>query len=139
MQSIILLPPKTFNHFKIAPIKGISEPPFFLLCHRIQNFSEVKEIMASSPSHSDTQSLAPAAEAEYHLSSLVYDMSQQVQMAMENMLKMIAEIDQNSLGIEEEIEKCKYSALERKESLEKEKERFQKAAYTVLDMLNNRD
>lgn len=39
----------------------------------------------------------------------------------------------------EEIEKCKDSALERKRTLEEEKERFQKAAYTVLDMLNNRD
>jgi hypothetical protein len=38
----------------------------------------------------------------------------------------------------EEIEKCKYSALERKGILEEE-EQFQKAAYTVLDMLNNRD
>jgi hypothetical protein len=39
----------------------------------------------------------------------------------------------------EEIEKCKYSALERKGILEEEKERFQKAAYNILDMLNNRD
>ncbi|XP_022756342.1 uncharacterized protein LOC111304093 [Durio zibethinus] len=96
--------------------------------------------MASSPSQGDTQSLPqPAAEAESHLSSLVYDMSQHVQMAMENMLKTITEIDQNSLGIVEEIEKCKDSALERKKSLGEEKEQFQKAAYTVLDMLNNRD
>ncbi|XWS72587.1 hypothetical protein CRYUN_Cryun02cG0052700 [Craigia yunnanensis] len=96
--------------------------------------------MARSPSQADTQSLPPlAAEAESHLSSLVYDLSQHVQMAMENMLKMITEIDQNSSGIMEEIEKCKDSALERKRSLEEEKERFQKAAYTVLDMLNSRD
>ncbi|PPD73388.1 hypothetical protein GOBAR_AA12059 [Gossypium barbadense] len=61
------------------------------------------------------------------------------QMAMENMLKMINEIDQNSLGIMEEVEKCKESALERKKSLEEEKEKFQKAAYTVLDMLNSRE
>lgn len=40
----------------------------------------------------------------------------------------------------EEIEKCKDSALERKRILEEEKQRFQKAAYTVLGMLdNNRD
>lgn len=50
-----------------------------------------------------------------------------------------SEIDQNSAGVAEEIEKCKDSALERKGILEEEKERFQKAAYTVLDMLNNRD
>lgn len=58
---------------------------------------------------------------------------------MENMLKMINEVDQNSAGIVEEIEKCKDSALEKKRILEEEKERFQKAAYTVLDLLNNRD
>ncbi|XVE71084.1 hypothetical protein DITRI_Ditri10aG0121800 [Diplodiscus trichospermus] len=96
--------------------------------------------MTSSPSLTDTQPLPPpAAEAESELSSLVYDMSHHVQMAMENMLKMITEIDQSSSGIVEEIEKCKDSALERKKSLEGEKERFQKAAYTVLDMLNNRN
>ncbi|MBA0756992.1 hypothetical protein Gotri_020120 [Gossypium trilobum] len=39
----------------------------------------------------------------------------------------------------EEVEKCKESALERKKSLEEEKEKFQKAAYTVLDMLNSRE
>ncbi|XP_022730434.1 uncharacterized protein LOC111285320 [Durio zibethinus] len=96
--------------------------------------------MANSPSQADTLSLPPpAAEAESHLSSLVLDMSQHVQMAMENMLKMINEIDQNSLGIMEEIEKCKGSGLERKKVLEEENGRLQKAAYTVLDMLNNTD
>lgn len=39
----------------------------------------------------------------------------------------------------EEIEKCKDSALEKKKLLEEEKEHFEKAAYTVLDMLNNSD
>lgn len=39
----------------------------------------------------------------------------------------------------EEVEKCKNLAFERKKSLEEEKERFQKAAFAVLDMLNNRD
>lgn len=39
----------------------------------------------------------------------------------------------------EEIEKCKDSAIDRKKALEEEKERFQKAAYTVLDLLNNGD
>ncbi|XP_059460572.1 uncharacterized protein LOC132189796 [Corylus avellana] len=95
--------------------------------------------MASTPSHSSDVQPMLAVEAESHLSSLVCDMLQEVQGAMENMLKMINEIDQNSAGIMEEIEKCKDSALERKGILEEEKERFQKAAYTVLDMLNNRD
>ncbi|GAV76005.1 hypothetical protein CFOL_v3_19480 [Cephalotus follicularis] len=66
-------------------------------------------------------------------------MSQQFQMAMESMLKMINEIDQNSSGITEEIEKCRDSALERKKVLEEDTDRCKKAAYTVLDMLNNRD
>ncbi|KAB2072637.1 hypothetical protein CXB51_018260 [Gossypium anomalum] len=98
--------------------------------------------MATSPPQQvDHHSLPPpvAEEPESLLSSLVFDLSQHVQMAMENMLKMINEIDQNSLGIMEEVEKCKESALERKKSLEEEKEKFQKAAYTVLDMLNSRE
>ncbi|RYR44452.1 hypothetical protein Ahy_A08g040777 [Arachis hypogaea] len=55
---------------------------------------------------------------------------------MENMLKMITEINQNSVLIEEEIEKCKGSALDKKRTLDEEKNHFQKAAYAVLDMLN---
>ncbi|XP_057467647.1 uncharacterized protein LOC130757010 [Actinidia eriantha] len=62
-----------------------------------------------------------------------------VQVAMENMLKMINEIDENSTGIMEEIAKCKDNALEKKKTLEEWKESFQKAASTVLDMLNNND
>ncbi|KAL4561832.1 hypothetical protein LXL04_034012 [Taraxacum kok-saghyz] len=50
------------------------------------------------------------------------ELSQQVQAGMENMLKMITEIDQSSSGIIEEIEKCKYSAFERKRSLEEDKD-----------------
>lgn len=38
--------------------------------------------------------------------------------------------------IEEEIEKCKGSAIERKTALDEERDHFQKAAYAVLDMLN---
>jgi hypothetical protein len=38
--------------------------------------------------------------------------------------------------IEEEIEKCKGSAMERKTALEEEKDHVQNAAYAVLDMLN---
>ncbi|XP_024020780.1 uncharacterized protein LOC112091406 [Morus notabilis] len=94
--------------------------------------------MAASPSQSDGQVLAPS-EAESQLSSLVYEISQQVQGAMENMLRTINDIGQNSTGIMEEIEKCKDSAIDRKKALEEEKERFQKAAYTVLDLLNNGD
>ncbi|XP_010254157.1 PREDICTED: uncharacterized protein LOC104595231 [Nelumbo nucifera] len=93
-------------------------------------------ITVSPPS----ESLAlPPPESEFQLSNLIYDVSQQVQEAMSNMLKMINEIDQNSAGIVEEIEKCKESANEKKKLLDEEKEHFQRAAYTVLDMLNNRD
>ncbi|KAJ6697935.1 POLYAMINE-MODULATED FACTOR 1-BINDING PROTEIN [Salix purpurea] len=83
--------------------------------------------------------LLPAApsESESLLSSLVYDTSQQFQMAMSNMLKMITEIDQTAGGIMEEIGKCKDTACERKKDLEEEKQRFQKAAYAVLGMLND--
>ncbi|KAJ8751844.1 hypothetical protein K2173_026041 [Erythroxylum novogranatense] len=89
-------------------------------------------------SDADAQVLAlPPPEAEFHLSSLVYDMSHQIQMAMANMLKITKEVDHDSMGITEEISRCKDSALERKKALEDEKEKFQKAAYTVLNMLNN--
>lgn len=67
----------------------------------------------------------------------IAEMSQQVQMGMENMLKMVYEIDQNSVGIKEEIEKSKDFAMEKKRILEEEKDQFQKAAYTILDMLSN--
>ncbi|EOA21858.1 hypothetical protein CARUB_v10002328mg [Capsella rubella] len=96
--------------------------------------------MAESPSHSDAQLVAhqaPAQQAESDLTSLVFELSQQVQMGMESMLKMVNEIDQNSVGIKEEIEKSKDFAMERKRVLEEEKEQFQKAAYTILDMLSH--
>lgn len=54
------------------------------------------------------------------------------------MYNLDSEIDQNSAGIMEEIERCKDTASERKKALEEEKDRFQKAAYAVLDLLNNR-
>lgn len=55
------------------------------------------------------------------------------------MIISYSEIDQNSAEISENMENCKDSALERKKTLEEETERFQKAAYTVLEMLNNRE
>ena len=45
----------------------------------------------------------------------------------------------HSTGIMEEIAKCKDNALEKKKTLEEWKESFQKASFTVLDMLNNND
>ncbi|KAI3835369.1 hypothetical protein MKW98_020485 [Papaver atlanticum] len=91
----------------------------------------------SSPSQTLALVVTEEREAaDTQLSSLVYDVSQQVQVAMENMLTMTNEIDQSSSGIMEEIEKCKESATEKKKMLDEEKERFQKAAYMALDMLN---
>ncbi|TKY74661.1 hypothetical protein E2542_SST03424 [Spatholobus suberectus] len=83
-----------------------------------------------------SEPIPPEAETENHLSSLIYEISNEVQEIMENMFKTIIEINQNSAVIEEEIEKCKGSALERKRALDEEKDKFQKAAYAVLDMLN---
>ncbi|PQQ01043.1 hypothetical protein Pyn_37112 [Prunus yedoensis var. nudiflora] len=50
----------------------------------------------------------------------------------------ISEIDENSGRITEEIEKCKEQSLEKKRGLEEAKEQVEKAAYVVLEMLNNR-
>ncbi|XP_018478280.1 uncharacterized protein LOC108849238 [Raphanus sativus] len=97
--------------------------------------------MAESPAQSGAELVTNQAhgqQAESDLASLVFDMSQQVQMGMENMLKLVNEIDQNSVGIKEEIEKSKDYAMDKKRVLEEEKEQFQKAAYTILDMLSNR-
>lgn len=49
-----------------------------------------------------------------------------------------SEIDENSAGISEEIEKCKESAIEKKKDLEEVREQVEKAAYAVLELLNNR-
>ncbi|XP_057434567.1 uncharacterized protein LOC130727451 [Lotus japonicus] len=84
----------------------------------------------------DPESALTVAETESHLTSLIYEISNEAQSVMENMLKMTAEINQNSAVIDEEVEKCKGSALERKRALDEEKDHFQKAAYAVLDMLN---
>ncbi|TMW87597.1 hypothetical protein EJD97_019738 [Solanum chilense] len=96
--------------------------------------------------------LARTSEIESQLSTVVYvdalkwhvdgnsgtsELSQQVQGAMENMLKMINEVDQSSTEVTEDMEKCKESALERSKTLEEQKEHFQRAAYAILNMLNN--
>ncbi|XP_057959617.1 uncharacterized protein LOC131152046 isoform X2 [Malania oleifera] len=97
-----------------------------------------KAAMVSAQSPSDVP-LLPPLDGQFQLSSVVYDISQQIQVAMESMLKMINEIDQNSAEIMEDIEKSKEYALERRKFLEEEKERFQQAAYAALDILNKRE
>ncbi|XP_020097033.1 uncharacterized protein LOC109716129 [Ananas comosus] len=66
----------------------------------------------------------------------VNDVSQQVQGAIHNMLKMTSEIEQSSCEIMEEIEKCKESVAVRNNILEEERDRFKKAAMALLEMLN---
>ncbi|XP_057959616.1 uncharacterized protein LOC131152046 isoform X1 [Malania oleifera] len=124
-----------------------------------------KAAMVSAQSPSDVP-LLPPLDGQFQLSSVVYGLfslhapaiaaiqifcsrvsfrlfkmyiSQQIQVAMESMLKMINEIDQNSAEIMEDIEKSKEYALERRKFLEEEKERFQQAAYAALDILNKRE
>ncbi|GAA0138322.1 hypothetical protein LIER_00088 [Lithospermum erythrorhizon] len=87
----------------------------------------------------DEQLMTHSANEESLLSTVIFDLSQQVQVAMENMLKMINEIDRTSAEISEDMEKCNDSILGRKKNLEEEKEHFQKAAFAVLDMFNNPD
>ncbi|KAG6409621.1 hypothetical protein SASPL_127662 [Salvia splendens] len=66
-------------------------------------------------------------------------LSQNLQVSMDNMLKIISEIEQNSGGITEEIEKSKESALQRKIQLEEKRDSFQKTTYAIFDMLNGRN
>ncbi|XP_068653689.1 uncharacterized protein [Aristolochia californica] len=88
---------------------------------------------------SSTAEAAMLSEADSFLSSLLCDITQQVHVGMENMLKMINEIDQCSSEIVEDLDKCKESISERKKMLEDDKECFQKAAFSVLDMLNHEE
>ncbi|XP_021746283.1 uncharacterized protein LOC110712152 [Chenopodium quinoa] len=78
----------------------------------------------------------PLPELKSHFSTVLYDLSQQVKGAMEDLLKMINEIDGHSAEVTEEMERCRESALERRKAIEEEKDCFQKAAFAVLDMLN---
>ncbi|KAK1298477.1 hypothetical protein QJS10_CPB14g01201 [Acorus calamus] len=116
----------------------------------------VSSTVASEGLHvSEAESPFSCLLYEVFLNALYADVSQQVQAAMENMLKTItlllskllllllgsntSDIDQSSSGINEDIEQCKGSVAERKKILEEEKERFQKAAFSVLEMLNDQD
>ncbi|XP_023524409.1 uncharacterized protein LOC111788313 [Cucurbita pepo subsp. pepo] len=89
--------------------------------------------MATSESKPDDRSIS-LPESESQLSVLVYDISQQAQGAMENMLRMISEIDRTLL---EYLKTWKSAGVLLSRVLEEEKQQFQQAAYTVLDMLNN--
>ncbi|PKA63421.1 hypothetical protein AXF42_Ash005316 [Apostasia shenzhenica] len=87
--------------------------------------------------------------ADSSFSSLLYDLSHQVQDAMQNMHKMARyflpfrslnhDVHQSCGEIMEEINKCKESAAAKSKTLEEDKDRFQKAAMAVLQMLNGSD
>ncbi|CAO2820339.1 unnamed protein product [Amaranthus hypochondriacus] len=95
--------------------------------------SSEQAIVATSPQGNQT------LEFDSQFASVLYDLSQQVQAAMEDLLNTIKEIDVHSAEVTEEMERCKQSAMERRKAIEQEKECFQKAAYAVLDVLNIAD
>ncbi|CAL9080772.1 unnamed protein product [Musa textilis] len=96
-----------------------------------------KAIAASPSSSSSPRGEAHAnPEAESQISAILYDTWQQVQEAMQSMLKMTSEIEQSSAEIKEEIEKCKESAEVRSKALEEAKEHLQKTAIAVLQIFN---
>ncbi|KAJ1693654.1 hypothetical protein LUZ63_010352 [Rhynchospora breviuscula] len=84
----------------------------------------------------ENNAIIPCEEPESPISSLLVDISNQLQGAMQNMLKMTSEVDQSIAEIATDMEKCKESVSEKGKMLEEERERFQKAALAVLEMLN---
>ncbi|XP_020098080.1 uncharacterized protein LOC109716886 [Ananas comosus] len=94
---------------------------------------EHSKAILAAPAPSETLA---ASQGESLISALLYDVSQQVQGAIQNMLKMTSEIEQSSCEIMEEIKKCKESVAVRNNILEEERDRFKKAAMAVLEMLN---
>ncbi|XP_054788234.1 uncharacterized protein LOC129294121 [Prosopis cineraria] len=81
----------------------------------------------------------PIPEPENQLSAFITNIPNEVQLMVENMLKKINEIKEHSDAIKEEIEKCKDSALQRKRTLDEDKDQFQKVASAVLDMLTKNE
>ncbi|KMZ60262.1 hypothetical protein ZOSMA_5G01270 [Zostera marina] len=94
----------------------------------------LKTLIPHSPHSTGTQ----LTVSEPLVSTLLYDISQQVQSTMEGMLKLTSEVDRSSSEITEEIRKCGETVDSRQRLLEEEKESVQKAAYAVLDMLDAR-
>ncbi|URD91309.1 hypothetical protein MUK42_27619 [Musa troglodytarum] len=90
-----------------------------------------KAIAASPSSSSSPREALANPEAESQISAILYDTWQQVQEAMQSMLKMTS-----SAEIKEEIEKCKESVEVRSKALEEAKEHLQKTAIAVLQIFN---
>ncbi|KAM0893137.1 hypothetical protein ACQ4PT_025310 [Festuca glaucescens] len=102
--------------------------------------------MSHSPSGSRATARSAGEEAfagaameevsESQISALLFDMSNQVQDSLQNMLKMTSEIEQCGGEIEAEIEQAKEGVADKCRVLEEEKERFQKVALAALNILS---
>lgn len=64
------------------------------------------------------------------------DVSQQVQDALQSMMKMTGEIEQCGGEIEAEIERAKEAVADKGRALQDDKERLQKAALAALNILS---
>ncbi|KAG2616760.1 uncharacterized protein LOC120667358 [Panicum virgatum] len=102
--------------------------------------------MAHSPSGS--RAAAPSTEGgtftdagaedigDSKLSAFLFDVSQQVQVGLQNMLKMSSEIERCDGEIEEEVGRARDAVAEKGRALDDERERVQKAALAALDILS---
>ncbi|KAG8067358.1 hypothetical protein GUJ93_ZPchr0005g14270 [Zizania palustris] len=80
---------------------------------------------------------AAADGVESRITALLFDVSQQVQEALQGMLKMTGEIEQCGGEIEAEIDRAKEAVADKGRALDDDRERFQKAALAALDILSN--
>ncbi|CAL4910076.1 unnamed protein product [Urochloa decumbens] len=93
---------------------------------------------AAAPSTGDEAFTDAGAEdvGESKISALLFDVSQQVQSGLQNMLKMSSEIEQRDGEIEAEVERARDAVAEKGRALDDERERVQKAALAALDILS---
>ncbi|KAL6838234.1 hypothetical protein ACP4OV_031950 [Aristida adscensionis] len=70
------------------------------------------------------------------LSALLFEVSQQVQGALQSMLKMSGEIGRCGGEIEAELERAREGVAEKAQALDDDRDRFQKAALAALDILS---
>ncbi|XP_006655056.1 uncharacterized protein LOC102710126 [Oryza brachyantha] len=105
--------------------------------------------MAHSPSGSSAAAAATASAGgeegamavedgggESSITALLFDVSQQVQEALQGMLKMTGEIEQCGGEIEAEIERAKEAVADKGRALDDDRDRFQKAALSALNILS---
>ncbi|WVZ96775.1 hypothetical protein U9M48_042374 [Paspalum notatum var. saurae] len=93
---------------------------------------------AAPPSTGDEAFTDAAAEdgGDSKLSELLFDVSQQVQVGLQNMLKMSSEIARCDSEIEAEVERARDAVAEKSRALDVDRERVQKAALAALDILS---